>query len=379
MLYLVYRNYTPNTASINRAFSYWNNIEKCDIEATVIFLMPNSNKNRVAEGMYKKIKFIYMWDSFYINLPIVNGLSFILYVFKLYLSLKKEDVIYLYGLSDVLTLLSMKKGIKLYQEVTEHPAVSHNGNRLYRPSITSHIKTVKKISGLIVISKSLKEYYASKGVNADCIHVINMTIDIERFHNIKKQNNIDKNIAYCGSMSNKKDGVDNLIKAFAIVTKKHHDVKLYIIGPKPSIDNENLKLIDSLGIREKVIFTGEVSSVKMPQLLKNSTVLALARPNNIQAQYGFPTKLGEYLLSENPVVITKVGDIPLYLNDRKNALLADPGNIEEFAEKLCWVLEHPKESEIIGINGKDTALKIFNASIETKKLLNVLLGKKYNN
>ena len=48
-------------------------------------------------------------------------------------------------------------------------------------------------------------------------------------------------------------------------------------------------------------------------------MLVLARPDNIQAKGGFPTKLGEYLATGNPVVVTKVGEIPNYLIDGVNA------------------------------------------------------------
>ena len=74
---------------------------------------------------------------------------------------------------------------------------------------------------------------------------------------------------------------------------------------------------------------------EVPQLLMDSEVLALDRPNSIQAQCGFPTKLGEYLLTGNPVVVTKVGDIPLFLEDGVSALLAEKRNAENLPERCC--------------------------------------------
>ena len=66
-------------------------------------------------------------------------------------------------------------------------------------------------------------------------------------------------------------------------------------------------------MKDSIVFTGIVSAADIPQILKNAAVLALDRPDSLQAQCGFPTKLGEYLLTENPVIVTKVGDIPLFL------------------------------------------------------------------
>ena len=50
-------------------------------------------------------------------------------------------------------------------------------------------------------------------------------------------------------------------------------------------------------------FTGRTSPEVMPQILTDASILALARPNNVQSQNGFPTKLGEYLATGNPVAI----------------------------------------------------------------------------
>ena len=149
-------------------------------------------------------------------------------------------------------------------------------------------------------------------------------------------------------------------------------MKLYIVGNTPSKNDEaqNLQLIESLGISNYVVFTGIVPPEEMPQLLKNATMLALDRPDSLQARNGFPTKLGEYLLSANPVVVTKVGDIPLFLRDGYNALLAEERNPQEFAEKMCWIIEHPEEARIVGLNGSEIARIHFNNIIETQKIIN---------
>ena len=200
-----------------------------------------------------------------------------------------------------------------------------------------------------------------------------MTVDSNRFVGLKKQS-AEKYIAYCGTASNNKDGVDELIKSFAIVHKLHPDVKLYIIGKTPDKDDVsgNLKLIENLGVKSSVVFTGIVSAAEMPQILKNATVLALDRPDSLQAQCGFPTKLGEYLLTENPVVVTKVGDIPLFLKDGETALLSEERNPQEFSSKLLWALEHPEEAVEIGKAGAQVAMREFNYLNETKKIIKAI-------
>ena len=133
-----------------------------------------------------------------------------------------------------------------------------------------------------------------------------------------------------------------------------------------------MELIENLGVKNSVIFTGIVSAAEIPQILKNATVLALDRPDSLQAQCGFPTKLGEYLLTENPVVVTKVGDIPLFLKDGETALLAEERNPHEFSSKLLWALEHPAEAIEIGKAGAQVAMREFNYLNETKKIIKAI-------
>ena len=133
-------------------------------------------------------------------------------------------------------------------------------------------------------------------------------------------------------------------------------------------------MVESLGLKDRIVFTGVVCSQEMPQLLKNAEVLLLARPDGLQAKYGFPTKLGEYLLTENPVVVTKVGDIPKFLKDGESALLAEERNASSFSSKVIWALEHPEESAIIGKEGLRVAIKEFNSKTETAKMVKTIYG-----
>jgi len=94
----------------------------------------------------------------------------------------------------------------------------------------------------------------------------------------------------------------------------------------------------------------------------------------LQAKHGFPTKLGEYLLTGNPVVVTTVGDIPGFLKDGESAVFAKPDEPESFSSRLNWVLDHKEEGIEIGERGKEVALKEFNYLIESQKLAKVIFG-----
>lgn len=226
----------------------------------------------------------------------------------------------------------------------------------------------RHFSGVSVISKGLKEYYTKKGIKN--LEVINMFVDASRFDNLTVAPT-EKYIAYCGTVSVRKDGVDTLIKAFYIFKQTHPDYMLYLMGQFDVLGSEDIlkELITRLNLNESVIFKGCISADVLPTILSGARMLALARPNTVQAQYGFPTKLGEYLATGKPVVVTKVGEIPLYLRDGENAFLAEPDNAESFAEKLLEVESDYDHALKIGEKGGELVYSEFSSDVQSKKLL----------
>ena len=374
MIYFLNFSYCPNTAPENRLQGYYHALDKMNVKATVVYIHPDNHCSRNSTK-YKNISTEYLWNPYMPYRGPFRRLTLFRYIRRFLKRLRAGDIVYTYSLSLLTKMCEEVNGVRVFAERTEHPeATVAFPNPLLALSDAEIITTINHLSGLFVISNPLREYYENLGIDPSKIHVLNMTVDVERFKNIKKAACREKYIAYCGNVSNNKDGVDILIKSFALVCKKRPDIKLFIIGKTPSQTeaSDNLRLIKSLGIEERIVFTGVVSSEQMPQLLKDAVVLALARPDNLQAKYGFPTKLGEYLLTENPVVVTSVGDIPLFLKDGVSALISEPSNVEMFAEKLLWALDNPGEASAVGKAGAAVAAEFFNSDIETKKLLSVI-------
>lgn len=339
------------------------------IDVEVVFVLSDEKDSRLNKE-WPHIHITYLWDRLNIKNRYLRQLSYTFLTNIFVRSLRKGDKVVMFDQHRILFPLLKKNGVEVYVEKTEHPFAYP----IRAVNMHKYVDKCKYLDGLFVISTALKTYFQEAGVPADKIHIINMTVDPQRFDGVEKQPVEQPYIAYCGTASNNKDGVDELIKAFALIAKKYPEYKLYIIGKGLTKDDDsgNLKLVETLGLQDKVVFTGVVSSEQMPQLLKNASILALDRPDNLQAQYGFPTKLGEYLLTENPVVVTKVGDMPLFLKDGENALLAEPQNAESFSSKLIWTIEHPAEAAVIGRKGAELAKKEFNALVEAKKMARVL-------
>ena len=51
------------------------------------------------------------------------------------------------------------------------------------------------------------------------------------------------------------------------------------------------------------------------------------------------------------MVLTRVGDMPRYLDHGGNAMLAEPDCPEDFAKQILWLIAHPIEASAIAAQG----------------------------
>lgn len=367
-IYIIAENIEYGSAVTNRLLAYARGFNEYGIKSEIIALRGYYPREYMQEDGFKMRgcfatkcgnKFFRLLASYF----------YVLY-FAMF-RLKKNDTIILYGcLEHIQMFVSLSKA-KIYQERTENPEVV--SSKIL--SVDRYLKICNKLDGLFVISRPLKRYFQISGVDEHKINIINMIVDATRFENVPQDDTRGKYIAYCGNIwDDTKDGVSELLRSFAKYHQEYPDRKLYIAGPIKSQKQKEAyeEYARTNGIGEAVIFMGLVSPTEMPKLLSNAEMLMLTRPNNKQAEYGFPTKLGEYLLTKRPVVVSRVGDIDAFLTDGVNALLAEADNVDEIVEKMLWVSRNPIEASDLGAKGYVCAMENFNNITESGKILKAI-------
>ncbi len=246
----------------------------------------------------------------------------------------------------------------------------------------SDIILPKISTGFIVISSFLQKYYSTK-INTDKIHISPILIDENDSKNIIKldDDNIIKKyfdekkgkyniIVYSGSFG-EKDGFPYILNAFEKLLL-HHSMSLLVTTGKPSKYNpiENiLEIINELGIIDNFKYLGLVNRNELKFINQNADLLLVCRSNSEFANHGFPWKLGEYLMTKNPIIATKVGDIETYLQDNKEIFLAEPENAESIANKMIQVFDDYDKAKEIANNGYLKALEVFDYVKNSKELI----------
>ena len=268
-------------------------------------------------------------------------------------------------------------GVKFIAERTELPFHGKKNKGIYKIKNQIYSKFIYKgLNGFLAISRYLEEHYV-KFVSKNCpIVLIPVIVDDKDIYRGDVERT--KNLVYTGPLLQEKDGILTIIESFAMIANDYPETNLMLTGNiKKSIDGKTIsKLISDNNLADRVILTGFISRDEMIDLLNSAVGLVLAKPSSDQADSCFPTKLGEYLATGNPIVVTSTGEIPYYLKDGENAYIANPDSVEDFAEKLKQLLDNPIQAKEIGKKGREVAKEKFNYYELSKKVIELIKNAK---
>lgn len=113
-----------------------------------------------------------------------------------------------------------------------------------------------------------------------------------------------------------------------------------------------------------VIFVVGKHQILVNAIQRFSTVLV---QNSIRE--GFCLAVTEALWKGKPVVATNVGGIPLQIKDGENGFLVEPGNREQFADRIIKILEDPSIGHEVGKKAREVVRERF---LITRTLLDYL-------
>ena len=257
---------------------------------------------------------------------------------------------------------------KLIHDMVEHPeVVAGSGLRGKFGLNYMYSRFLPSLDGATIISSALEALLREVNSRAKILRVPAIAeIPSENVGESHASDGVTQ-FLYAGSLIEEKDGVHSLIKAFSQALTVRTDIRLSILGYGSSRQKEAVRqLVTELAVSEFVELKGEVSQALLPRLLSAADVLVLCRPQSLQAAYGFPTKLAEYLSIAKPVIVTKTSDIGDYLVDGRSAYLVEPDDIAAFGAAMLKASAEPVVRKEIGMIGLDVARKYFNAKVSGK-------------
>jgi glycosyltransferase involved in cell wall biosynthesis len=136
---------------------------------------------------------------------------------------------------------------------------------------------------------------------------------------------------------------DNLITALSSAPWQNRNWKLHLYGG--GIDKEKIvALIKEKGLEHRVILKGHTSNVE--QVLTEAHLLC--QMTFIDAM---PISVVEGLACARPVLVSKIGDMPWWVNEGRNGFISTDASVEEIAKTLEKAWEARERWEAMGKEG----------------------------
>jgi glycosyltransferase involved in cell wall biosynthesis len=166
-----------------------------------------------------------------------------------------------------------------------------------------------------------------------------------------------------GAILRGEKGHGTVLKALVQVRKVFPNVRYLIAGEgqdKPLLEAE----IAALGLSENVLLTGILK--KIAPLLRKSDVAVL--PSLVEPLGMFQIE-AQYL--EVPTIASRVGGIPETMLDQQTGLMIEPGNVEQWANAIIWMLSNPGPAKQMAKAGKKMVVEKFSLNANTTSLIDL--------
>ena len=228
----------------------------------------------------------------------------------------------------------------------------------------------------LAIDKILKKYVKGfVSVSKSSIDSLNIRTDFNNNHKIYIYNGIDidenlnniisikekygidgnaKVITMLGVYEERK-GQEFLIKAFKEVYKKDKNIYLFMFGRGDENYVNYLKQI--IGNNQNIYLEDYKEDIK--QIYKDTDILAI--PSQALESFGYTAV--EAMGYKIPIIATNIGGLPEVVEDRKCGYIIEKDDIDEFSNKLQYLLENDNIRKSFGENGYKRYHEIFKADV----------------
>ena len=142
-------------------------------------------------------------------------------------------------------------------------------------------------------------------------------------------------------------GPEVLLKAFKKIREDYEEVMLLYVGRGP-LEEELKRRAQGMDVK----FAGYIPDQEKPYYYQAADIFSLPSVNRAEA-FGIVNL--EAMASGLPIVASRLGGIPDIVREGENGLLFQPGNVEELARALRFLLDNPDERVRMGRAGRQLA------------------------
>jgi glycosyltransferase involved in cell wall biosynthesis len=219
--------------------------------------------------------------------------------------------------------------------------------------------TFARASLIVVVSPHLKRRIEALGIPAERVLVLPNAVDAAAYQQPADGAHVRQRHALSDALVIGFVGwfvewhkLDMLVRVFARLVEKHSNLRLMLVGE--GVLGESLRaLATSLGVADKVVFTGAIGHADMPAHIAAMEVCVVPHSN----EYRSPIKLFEYMGQGRLVVAPRTEPIAMVLRHGENGLLFEPGSEEGLFNALATAAESAELRQRLGAQARRDVLE----------------------
>ena len=229
-----------------------------------------------------------------------------------------------------------------------------------------------------VVSKHIQETIKQNFGEDIPTDVLSMGVDSQLFHPDRKTSAVKEKykisgpfLLFVGRLTEKK-GARYLIEAMPAVLKHYPESKLLIIGTGEQ-DQELFRLSVSLGLQDRVIFTGAIPNSKLPVYFATADIFIGPSVTALDGDTeGFGLTFVEAAMSGCIVVASDVGGIGDIIEHGKTGYIVKEKDSAAIAEVLCTILKQIDKLSDIKAAARQKMISRFDWQVIAEKYQKVL-------
>jgi colanic acid/amylovoran biosynthesis glycosyltransferase len=240
----------------------------------------------------------------------------------------------------------------------------HGGNIssvLRNNRLPIYIKLIFKLASHIIVLTEIQKKSIAAFCEENEITVIPNMIDTSLFPKHKQNNNGKISILYMSKIEYQKGAFD-VVEAISQVAKYHNHINFIFAGDGPDLKKLKLVCCEN-GCEEFIKFLGHLTDQRKIDFLSNGDIFLF--PSYYQE--GMPYALLEAMAAGLPVIATNTGGIPEIISHNKNCLLIPPGQPDQLADAIFYLLKHPRKRKSFGAMNRQKAVSKFDINIVCDK------------
>jgi glycosyltransferase involved in cell wall biosynthesis len=231
-------------------------------------------------------------------------------------------------------------------------------------------------SHIFVVSQSLREYVAGRGISTDRITVLPNAADPDRFAPPDGPSSLRRRlgwedrfvVGFVGSMKSW-HGVDTLVAALRMLADRDPRYCLLLVGDGP--ERESLgRGVTELGLTEQVHMTGAVPHEAVPDCIAAMDVAVAPYAGDADGYFS-PVKLFEYLAMARPTVAAAVGQVADIIEQGCTGWLYPPGDSARLAGVIQELSLDSELARRVGRAGRELVLGRYTWAANARRVIDV--------